>query len=136
MSSMGCAHVMDNIVSAIEDRADTVIRQTKELYKAPVYKYPGDYARENGEPQDVQRLPLNVILGQRQGQQMLMPRLCDKHISQTRVALVYHEICVAVIAPSIQVLKDRHSSRPFLIPVPVPLQAGGPERDLRIDLQR
>ena len=42
-------NVMDNIVSAIEDRADTVIRQTKELYKAPVYKYPGDYARENGE---------------------------------------------------------------------------------------
>ena len=40
---------MDNIVSAIEDRADTVIRQAEELYKSPVYKYPGSYARENGE---------------------------------------------------------------------------------------
>ena len=42
-------NLMDNIVSAIEDRADTVIRQAEELYKSPVYKYPGDYARENGE---------------------------------------------------------------------------------------
>ena len=42
-------NLMDNIVSAIEDRADQVIRQEEELYKSPVYKYPGDYARENGE---------------------------------------------------------------------------------------
>ena len=42
-------NLLDNIVSAIRDRADTVIRQTEELYKSPVYKYPGDYARENGE---------------------------------------------------------------------------------------
>ena len=42
-------NLMDNIVSAIEDRADTVIRQEEELYQSPVYKYPGDYARENGE---------------------------------------------------------------------------------------
>ena len=42
-------NLMDNIVSAIEDRADTVIRQAEELYKSPVYKYPGSYARENGE---------------------------------------------------------------------------------------
>ena len=42
-------NLMDNIVSAIEDRADTVIRQEEELCKSPVYKYPGDYARENGE---------------------------------------------------------------------------------------
>ena len=42
-------NLMDNIVSAIEDRADTVIRQEEELCKSPVYKYPGDYAKENGE---------------------------------------------------------------------------------------
>ncbi len=42
-------NVMDNITSAIKDRADTVIRQMEELYKSPVYKYPGGYARENGE---------------------------------------------------------------------------------------
>ena len=42
-------NLIDNIVSAIKDRADTVIRQEEELYKSPVYKYPGDYARENGE---------------------------------------------------------------------------------------
>lgn len=42
-------NLMDNITSAIGDRADTVIRQAEELYKSPVYKYPGDYARENGE---------------------------------------------------------------------------------------
>ena len=40
---------LNSIVSAIEDRADTVIRQAEELYKSPVYKYPGSYARENGE---------------------------------------------------------------------------------------
>ena len=42
-------NLMDNIVSAIDDRADTLIRQEEELRKSPVYKYPGDYARENGE---------------------------------------------------------------------------------------
>ena len=42
-------NLMDNIVSAIEDRADTVIRQEEELRKSPVYKYPFDYARDNGE---------------------------------------------------------------------------------------
>ena len=41
-------NLMDNITSAIEDRADTLIRQEKELCKSPVYKYPADYARENG----------------------------------------------------------------------------------------
>lgn len=40
---------LNSIVLAIEDRADTVIRQAEELYKSPVYKYPGSYARENGE---------------------------------------------------------------------------------------
>jgi len=45
----GKSNLMDNIVLAIEDRADTVIRQAEELYKSPVYKYPGSYARENGE---------------------------------------------------------------------------------------
>ena len=42
-------NLMDNITSAIEDRADTLIRQEEELCKSPVYKYPADYARENGE---------------------------------------------------------------------------------------
>ena len=42
-------NLMDNIVSAIEDRADQVIRQEEELCKSPVYKYPFDYAKENGE---------------------------------------------------------------------------------------
>lgn len=42
-------NLMDNIVSAIEDRADHIIRQEEELYKSPVYKYPASYARENGE---------------------------------------------------------------------------------------
>ena len=42
-------NVMDNIVSAIEDRADTVIRQTEELYKAPIYKESYKYAYEHGE---------------------------------------------------------------------------------------
>ena len=47
-SNMDC-NLMDNITSAIEDRADTLIRQEEELCKSPVYKYPADYARENGE---------------------------------------------------------------------------------------
>ena len=42
-------NVMDNIVSAIEDRADTVIRRTEELYKAPIYKESFEYAYEHGE---------------------------------------------------------------------------------------
>ena len=40
---------MDNIRDTIESRADDLIRQDAELRKAPVYKYPGDHARENGE---------------------------------------------------------------------------------------
>ena len=40
---------MDNIVSAIGDRADVVIQQEEELRKSPVYIYPADYARESGE---------------------------------------------------------------------------------------
>ena len=40
---------MDNIWDTIEGRADDLIRQEAELRKAPVYKYPGDHARENGE---------------------------------------------------------------------------------------
>ena len=42
-------NLMDNITAAIEDRADTVIRQTEELNKSPVYKYPFEYARDNDE---------------------------------------------------------------------------------------
>ena len=42
-------NLMDNIVSAIKDRADTVIRQEEAVNKCPVYQYPADYARENGE---------------------------------------------------------------------------------------
>lgn len=37
---------MDEIRSCILDRADTVLSQQKDL---PVYKYPGEYAREHGE---------------------------------------------------------------------------------------
>ena len=33
----------------IENRADELIRQEAEIRKAPVYKYPGEYAREHGE---------------------------------------------------------------------------------------
>ena len=40
---------MDNIRDTIESRADELIRQTEELYKAPIYQYPFDYARDNGE---------------------------------------------------------------------------------------
>ena len=40
---------MDNIWDTIKGRADELIRQDAEMRKAPVYKYPGDYARENGE---------------------------------------------------------------------------------------
>lgn len=40
---------MDNIRDTIGSRADELIRQTEELYKSPVYQYPADYARENGE---------------------------------------------------------------------------------------
>lgn len=42
-------NLIDNIVSAIKDRADTVIRQEEELLKSPVYKYPFEYARDNNE---------------------------------------------------------------------------------------
>lgn len=42
-------NLMDNIVSAIEDRADTLIQQEEELRKSPVYKYPFEYARDNDE---------------------------------------------------------------------------------------
>ena len=47
-----CSNVDYNITPIklrIECLADQVIRQEEELYKSPVYKYPGDYARENGE---------------------------------------------------------------------------------------
>ena len=40
---------MDNIRDTIEAHADELIRQEDELLKAPVYKFPADYARENGE---------------------------------------------------------------------------------------
>lgn len=47
-----CSNVDYNITPIrlkIECLADQVIRQEEELCKFPVYKYPGDYARENGE---------------------------------------------------------------------------------------
>ena len=37
-------NLMDNIVSAIEERADTVIRQAEELRKAPIYMESYQYA--------------------------------------------------------------------------------------------
>ena len=40
---------MDNIRDTIEGRADELIRQQAEIRKAPVYKYPGEYAREHDE---------------------------------------------------------------------------------------
>ena len=47
-----CSNVDYNITPIrlkIECLADQVIWQEEELCKSPVYKYPGDYARENGE---------------------------------------------------------------------------------------
>lgn len=40
---------MSDLEDCIFCRADEIIRRNEELYKAPVYKYPADYARENGE---------------------------------------------------------------------------------------
>ena len=40
---------MDNIRDTIEGRADELIRQEAEIRKTPVYKYPGEYAREHDE---------------------------------------------------------------------------------------
>ena len=40
---------MNDIRDTIESRADELIRREAEMCKAPVYQYPGDYARENGE---------------------------------------------------------------------------------------
>ena len=40
---------MDNIRDTIENRADELIQQEAEIRNAPVYKYPGEYAREHGE---------------------------------------------------------------------------------------
>ena len=40
---------MDNIRDTIEGRADVLVRQEEELRKSTIYKYPADYARENGE---------------------------------------------------------------------------------------
>ena len=40
---------MDHIRDTIEDRADDLIRREDELRKVPIYKYPADHARENGE---------------------------------------------------------------------------------------
>ena len=42
-------NLMDNITSAIEDRADTVIRQAEGLCKAPGYKESFEYAYQHGE---------------------------------------------------------------------------------------
>ena len=42
-------NMMDNITSAIDDHADTVIRQTEELCKTPLYKESYEYAYEHGE---------------------------------------------------------------------------------------
>ena len=42
-------NLMDNITAAIEDRADTVIRQAEELCKAPLYKESYEYAYQHGE---------------------------------------------------------------------------------------
>ena len=38
-----------NIWDCIESRAKDVIQRQEKLYQSPVYKYPADYARENGE---------------------------------------------------------------------------------------
>jgi hypothetical protein len=40
---------IEEVGDFIERFADDLIRQEEELRKSPVYKYPGDYARENGE---------------------------------------------------------------------------------------
>ena len=40
---------MDNIRDTIESRANELIQRDAEMRKTPVYKYPGDHARENGE---------------------------------------------------------------------------------------
>ena len=40
---------MDNIRDTIEGRADDLIQREEEIRKSPVYKYPFDYAKENGE---------------------------------------------------------------------------------------
>ena len=40
---------MDIIRDTIEGRANELIQREDEIRKAPVYKYPGDHARENGE---------------------------------------------------------------------------------------
>ena len=40
---------MDVVRESIEDRAGELARQEEEIRKSPVYKYPADYARENGE---------------------------------------------------------------------------------------
>ena len=42
-------NLMDNITAAIEDRADTVIRQAEELRKAPIYMESYQYAYQHGE---------------------------------------------------------------------------------------
>lgn len=48
-------NLMDNITAAIEDRADTVIRQAEELCKAPLYKESYEYAYQHGE--EISTLP-------------------------------------------------------------------------------
>ena len=40
---------MDDIRDTIESRADELVRREEEVRKSPVYKYPFDYAKENGE---------------------------------------------------------------------------------------
>ena len=40
---------MDVIRDCVEERAKEVIKTREELRSLPVYKYPGEYARENGE---------------------------------------------------------------------------------------
>ena len=40
---------MEDIQDTIEARADDLIQREEEIRKSPVYKYPFDYAKENGE---------------------------------------------------------------------------------------
>ena len=84
-------NMMDNITSAIADRADTVIRQMEELCKAPIYKESYKYAYEHGEgDQHIASNRANIA--------------CKEAIEKAIVGH-YHDNCLDVVAAVRDVVK-------------------------------
>jgi hypothetical protein len=67
---------------------------------------------------------MNVLFGQRLGQQIFAPRLIDEKVYQTGMRSIYDKFPVSIIPKAIFIVKDRNRPRPILIsavnaPIPI-----------------